>query len=439
MRKLALIITLLINLCIGADDIDNWRVQPIATEQVLYTAADPENVFVATPGIVVCPAGRIVATVQVSGKGVENIPEVKKGGRTYIYTSDDHGETWKYQRNVDLMHGRPFVAGDKLVIMGHMGDLRVTVSEDWGNSWSEMSELTEGRRWHASATGILHDNGYVYIALEDRIYNDTKAWYGAELAPILLRGKIASDLTKKENWTIWPAPAFKDVINDRELETHFGLPFHPSFYPDRYFYPDAGRRNASPMGWLETNVVKIYDPHHYFHDPEGKTFHLVMRASTGLTNIACIAKCVVKSDGALATELEKAPSGKKLLFTQMPGGHMRFHILYDKPSGLYWLLNTQSTDSMTRPQYLSADRFGGPDNERHRLQLHFSKNLFDWCFAGLVAVGPSEKEARHYASMDIDGDDLVILSRSANKDAESAHNGNIITFHKIKNFRRLIY
>ncbi len=431
--------TLLINLCAFAGDIDTWHVQPIATEQVFYTAADPENVFVATPGIVVCPTGRIVAIMQVSGKGIDSIPEVKKGGRTFVYTSDDHSETWTHQANLDMMHARPFVAGNKVYIIGQMHDVRISRSDDWGKTWSEAVELTEGESWHASANTVLHDGGYVYLTLEKRVCNDSSAWPVAELAPILFRGKVSQDLTKKENWDLWSAPVFKDVINDKELETYFGIPFQPAFYPDRYYLPDAGKRSASPIGWLETNVVKIYDPHHYFYDPQGQAIHLLMRANTGLTNIACIAKCVVKPDGSLVTELEQAPSGKDLLFVPLPGGHMRFHVIYDKPSGLYWLLSTQSTDSMTKAQYLPADRFGGPDNERRRLQLHFSKNLFDWCFAGLVAVGPSEKEARHYASMDVDGDDLVILSRSGDKNAQSSHNGNVITFHKITNFRRLIY
>ena len=80
-----------------------------------------------------------------------------------------------------------------------------------------------------------------------------------------------------------------------------------------------------------------------------------------------------------------------------------------------------------------------PDNERRRMQLHFSKNMVDWCFAGIVSIGPGEIAARHYASMIIDGDDLHILSRSGNMRAKSAHNGNIITFHTVRDFRELVY
>ena len=118
---------------------------------------------------------------------------------------------------------------------------------------------------------------------------------------------------------------------------------------------------------------------------------------------------------------------------------MRFHILYDDKTKLFWLLSTQATDSMTRAEKLDKERFNLPYDERQRMVLHFSKNLVDWCFAGLVAKGDSPKQARHYACMDIDGDDLIILSRSGDADAKSAHDGNIITFHRVKNFRDLVY
>jgi hypothetical protein len=114
-------------------------------------------------------------------------------------------------------------------------------------------------------------------------------------------------------------------------------------------------------------------------------------------------------------------------------------VLDDAPTRLYWLLGSQATDSVRRADRLPAERFDLPNNERHRLVLHFSTNLVDWCFAGLVAKTDSPREARHYASMDIDGEDLVILSRSGDARAKSAHDGNLITFHRVKSFRSLVY
>ena len=118
---------------------------------------------------------------------------------------------------------------------------------------------------------------------------------------------------------------------------------------------------------------------------------------------------------------------------------MKFHILYDEITQLFWLLSTQTTDSMTRAELLPKDRFNLPYNERHRLQLHFSRNCIDWCFAGLVTKTDSPRQARHYASMVIDGDDLLVLSRSGDERAANAHNGNMITFHRIRDFRQLVY
>jgi hypothetical protein len=118
---------------------------------------------------------------------------------------------------------------------------------------------------------------------------------------------------------------------------------------------------------------------------------------------------------------------------------MKFHILYDDETSLFWLLSTQATDSMTRAECLPPDRYNLPNNERRRLTLHFSKNCIDWCFAGLVAVGPCEKCSRHYASMVFDKDDIVVLSRSGDECASNPHDGNLITLHRVPDFRALVY
>ena len=54
-----------------------------------------------------------------------------------------------------------------------------------------------------------------------------------------------------------------------------------------------------PMGWLETNVVQITDPHHQWFDPQQRTFHLFLRAHTGGTGYAAIAQVVENDDGTM--------------------------------------------------------------------------------------------------------------------------------------------
>lgn len=118
---------------------------------------------------------------------------------------------------------------------------------------------------------------------------------------------------------------------------------------------------------------------------------------------------------------------------------MKFHILYDEISGYYWLLSTQATDSMIRPDCMPQDRWGLPNNERQRLQLFFSKNCWDWCFAALIDRCDQPNMSRQYASMIISGDDLCILCRSGDERARNAHNSNMITFSRIHHFRELLY
>ena len=109
------------------------------------------------------------------------------------------------------------------------------------------------------------------------------------------------------------------------------------------------------------------------------------------------------------------------------------------------LLNTGESisnyvdDSMIKKNLAPVDRTGDPANQRDKLALYFSKNAVDWSFAGFVACGKSEKEARSYASMIIEGKDLLVLSRSGDEHAESSHNTDMITLHRVKNFRDLIY
>lgn len=415
-------------------------IRPLANDFVAVAESpDPQGMPLYTPSILRLDDGRLVAAYERGGTGRSaNAPYA------FVLTSDDHGRTWVQRGALRMTHARLFVAGKSIYYLGQKGDLQVARSDDRGETWSAQVALTTGQSWHQSACNVWHARGNVYLVMERRVGRENKAWPVGSLAPVLMRAREDADLRKRESWTFASELVFSDLIpgyrqNEPALE-YFGVPFFPQAYPDRHpVATTPKRRTNSPMGWLETNVVQITDPDHLWFDPSGHTFHLFMRAHTAGTGYAALAKVVEQPDGTMTTQLERAPSGKTMLFLPMPGGQMRFHVCYDPKTKLYWLLGSQATDSMTRPDRLPAERYDLPNNERHRLVLHFSKNMVDWCFAGAVAITASPKEARHYASMDIDGDDLVILSRSGDARAKSAHDGNLITFHRVTNFRDLVY
>jgi hypothetical protein len=415
-------------------------IRPLANDFVAVgTSSDPKNIPLYTPSILALPGGRLVSAYERGGTA-----RAKNAAYAFIQTSDDHGKTWTQRGALRMTHARVFAAGKSLYYLGQKGDLQVARSDDRGETWSEQVALTKGQSWHQSACNVWHANGNVYLVMERRTSTENKAWPVGALAPVLMRAREDADLTKRESWTFASELVFSDLIagykqNAPALEM-FGVPFFKQGYPDRApVATTPKRRTMSPMGWLETNVVQITDPNHVWFDASGHTFHLFMRAHTGGTGYAALAKVVENADGTMTTQLERAPSGQTMLFLPMPGGQMRFHVNYDEKTKLYWLLSSQATDSMTRPDRLPDERYDLPNNERHRLVIHFSKNMVDWCFAGVVAITPSPKQARHYASMDIDENDLVILSRSGDERAKSAHDGNLITFHRVKNFRELVY
>ena len=420
---------------------DDWMVSPLAQECVeVLRSDDPQRLFCYSPGIAVLD-GRLIATSGFGGPGAADLPGPKgeRGGSMWqgrVLTSDDGGRTWTQRTTFPFLHARPFVAGGRLCVLGHAGDLTIIASDDAGETWTDPVRLTDGQSWHQAPCNVHYASGCVYLTMERRTAMRAKGWPVSEMAPVLMRGRSEADLTRRENWTFASELTFAEAARDADLDC-FGVPFYPGAYPD--VHEAAPGRTSAPIGWLESNVVQFVDPDHIWHDRSGKTFHLWMRAHTGGVGFAAVARVVESDDGTMTTSLQTAPSGRTMLYVPCPGGQMKFHILYDEPSERFWLLSTQATDSMTRPDRLPDDRYNLPNNERRRLQLHVSTNCIDWCFAGLVAVGSEDRASRHYASMAIDGDTLHILSRSGDARARNPHDGNLITYHRIDDFRRLIY
>ena len=423
---------------LGSDNLAS-PIRPLAQEHIVVAESSlPESNYLYTPSILRLQSGRLLAAFEFGGGAYKK--ENPKFAQ--ILLSDDGGKNWTLRNQNDIGFGRLFKAGNTVYYLGQRhGNIHIMRSTDDGLTWGNPVRITEGMSWHQSACNILKKDGNIYLVMERRTQKGV-AWGVAALAPVLMRARENDSLINRNAWTYASEIAYQDIIpgfkENRPQIDYFGIPFQKQNYPGSLTL--APGRKMAPMGWLETNIAQIKDPNHIWYDPKGKTIHLLLRTHTGgTTNYANLLKVVENNDGTMTTTLETAPSGKKLLYIPMPGGHMRFHILYDEQTKLYWLLSSQSTDSTIRVEKMPKDRVGLGNNERNRLVLHFSKNLIDWCFAGLVAIGPSNKQSRHYASMDFDGEDLIILSRSGDARAKSAHDGNLITFHRVKNFRRLIY
>lgn len=430
-------------------------VRALAQDHVeIGRSRDTVNEPLYTPYILCGRRGRLIASYEYGNLEKKGGDKTKPNAR--IATSDDGGRTWIERAREFMTHGRLFKgAGDTVYYLGSRRYPRIMRSDDNGTTWGSAAMLindrvASGYDWYDKGS-VWYDKGRVYLGITHRVLDRGQGWPPADYAPVVMRGRLDADLTKVENWTFSDEFSMAQLIpgfeSNRFPWDYFGVPFYPQRYPACTViaepkHPVTGEpivRDFSPIGFLEPNLVKITDPEHFWYDPTGKTYHILARMHTGGTGYAALLKAVEQEDGSIKMMCETVPSGKKCLFIPLPGGQMYFHICYDPAMKLYWLASTQATNSMTRVETMTPDRMSLPYNERQRLVLHYSKNLIDWCFAGLVAKAEAPTQARHYASMDIDGDDLVLVSRSGDRESRNAHDGNIVTFHRIRNFRELVY
>ena len=381
----------------------------VASEVVIAESPAPDSVFLYTPGIVEGFDGRLVVSVDYGGPGTSvldgarsDFGDYKSGNQIRVLLSDDNGKTWRETSSrIPMMHEILFKAGKSLYMIGHSGRLLITRSDDNGETWSEPSVLCPEPRWHQSCTPVDIHDGKVTLVYEKWV-SDGHPWPG--VGPVLMQAKVDDDLTEASSWK------FSDLYNpDEDMEAS-----RPSGIP----LTDPGK-----AGILETNVIRVYDEKNPFYDPSGKSVVLMMRASVGLPDIGVMMRGVEKPDGSLAVE-KLTKNGREMYFAHIPGADLKFYVVYDPESRLYWLLHSQMDGRM---------------NYRRRLALSYSPDLLKWTFAGLVAVGPADNAARHYASMIIHGDDLLIVSRSGDERARNSHDGNLVTFHRVKDFRSLIY
>jgi len=381
----------------------------IATEKVIAESPDPSGIFLYTPAIVEGFDGRFVVAVDYGGPGTwqldgptSDFGDYVAGNQIRVLLSDDEGETWRDPgARIPMMHEILFKAGKSLYMIGHSGRLLITRSDDNGETWSEPSVLCGQPRWHQSCGAVDIHDGKVTLVYEKWL-EEGHPWPG--VGPVLMQAEVDADLTKAANWK------FSELYNP-DVDIASSVPSG---------IPASKVRNA---GILETNVVRIYDENSFFYDPSGRSVVLMMRAQTGFEDIGVMLRGYEDEDGKLKIgKLRKKQH--ELFYVHIPGANLKFHVCYDPVTKLYWMVHSQISGTMA---------------QRRRLALSYSPDLLRWTFAGLVAVGPADNAARHYATMMIHGDDIYIVSRSGDLRAKNAHDNNLTTFHKVKDFRNLVY
>jgi hypothetical protein len=362
--------------------------------EVVSRSPDPANIWLGSPSLTVLPSGRLVATYQTFCRSKDANEHL-----TYVCISDDHGQTWqKTAEELKIIWATVFVIGERLWLIGvhhYNRDIVITFCDDGGYAWTPISTLFEGF-YSGAPTPVVRRGNTIYHAFE------TCVGIRTEWKSLVVAGDLSKDLARPEAW---------------RMSNHVPFPGVPSVLTQSR-YPEL----TDDDSWLEGNVVLI----------DNKLRVHLRSIIDGHTTAGIMPVCSLDDDG-------QTMDYRFDVFYPVPGAQGKFFIVHDKAGGLFWTAVNLPADVWQDPRPLVDAGFKpAPGDERRVLVLQFSVNALNWFPAGYIAIAPSMLESFSYPSLLIDGNDLLVLARSGIGDNENQHDTNLITFHRVRNFRSLV-
>ena len=311
------------------------------------------------------------------------------------------------------MAALPFEEGTPFVLDGQMlmfvqetshKDFQIVSSDDGGSNWSPPQTVVEGPIWNTSTAMVVHPDT-LYSAMD---YD----WPGDNH-----KGKVMVRLDRSKSPLDPDAWSMSNIVHRPELPSSLTRNLFP---PGES--PQLSSNAVSRFTWSEPNTVEVGG------------------------RIRVFTRCTIDdfATAHIAGVLDYDPQANRLSFTQFtswPGAQVKFYVLHDRPQGMYWMLGNLVTNSQDLLGWGERMRetayYGGPGNERRWLFLHYSIDCLNWFPAGCVARWPGHVHRSFmYPSAVIDGDDLVVMSRTS-RDAPNQHDADLCTVHRIRDFRGL--
>ncbi len=309
---------------------------------------------------------------------------------TLIYESHDNGKSWKYLTELfPSFWTRLFVHKGELYALScstEYGDLLIGKSNDGGKTFCTPTVLLRGGNGKHGSAGV-HKNPQPIVYFDGRIWNTLEwgNWAQGYHAPMVMSAPEDSDLLCASSWS------FSEPIKfDTSWE---GVP--------------AGTTTGNIEGCLLETGGKLYN-----------MMRFDMHRMT--PNYGYITAYEVN------TQDPEAPL-KYHSLVKYPANHTKFEMKYDKMSRKYYSLGSK---------ILSSDKAAG----RNVLTLFVSDDGFDWKEVKDIIDRRNEDIAKvgfQYVDFLFDGDDIIFLCRTADCKATNFHDSNFMTFHRIKDFRKL--
>jgi hypothetical protein len=377
--------------------------QPLAQDySVIWHNPDPEY-YVEGSGLLHRGGGEWLAVVPVVPRVEWSAERRAAYSRTHLVRSLDGGQSWTPIAELPYYSAVPFQHGESVYLFAMTGgtqfrndDLLLLRSDDGGHTWSDPITLFAGHFWNCH-TGMVIREQRLYWAVDDLSY-------GRLRGPRIVTGDLTADLMTPSAWRLSNPVPFPGI-------------------PDALINPRFADRNQSSQ-YLEPNVIEVNGAVRVLATvkPNGQT-------TTGL----CAVLDVTDNGGSV-----------ELAFTQyhpMPGGQLKFCVIWDEVSRLFWATVNLAVDGQGRfeSQFAAGDddrRFAAGGNDRRFLMLMYGMDGLNWFPAGCVARAGRLEQSFMYARPVIDGDDLGIISRTSVA-APNRHDADHATFHRVRNFRAL--
>ncbi len=392
----------------GSGEVRDQTGGPLAQDYSIIFHNPDRELYVEGCGLIKLPDGILVAVVPVVTRG--DFREKRADYNIYIVQSTDGGLNWQQVSKLPYYSAVPWMLNGKLYLFAMTGDLRASggseyrnddllllSSEEAGESWSDPVTLFKGHFWNCH-TGMVFRDNKLYWAVDDLA--------AGPRGPQVVCCNLASDPMNPDSWRISNSVP-RPEIPEKLINSRF------AYLPHKY---------------LEPNVIDVY----------------------GKLRVMMAVKPAKQSTAGLGAILDLEDNGKDLdlRFTQFhprPGGQLKFFILWDEESQLFWSTGNLVVDSQDTFDWWekAADegvysgaggKLGG--NDRRFLMLFYGKDGMNWFQAGCVAKAGEISQSFMYATAVVDGNDLIIISRSS-IDAPNQHDADHATFHRVKNFREL--
>jgi hypothetical protein len=374
---------------------------PLAQDYtVVFHNPDPEY-YVEGPGLVRLDDGALVAVVPVVPR--EQWSEERRAAHsvTHILRSGDGGKTWQALADLPFYSAAPWVDRGTLYLFANKpglgkarnADLLLLRSSDGGKTWSEPVTLFKGYYWNCH-TAMVQRDGQIYWATDDMSF-------GMNRGPRLVAGDLSGDPMDPKAWRLSAPVKFPGAPE---------LLWNPKFV-------------EQPSQYLEPNVIEV--------NGQLRVLAAVKMKRPSVTNLCAI--------------LDATDDGTKLdlkfnHYGAMPGGNLKFCVLRDDATKLFWATANLAVDSEGVFDWAEKSKTHGaykvPGFDRRFLMLLYSADGLNWFQAGCVAQAAKLSQSFMYARPVIDGDDLAIIARSSIH-APNQHDADTATFHRVRHFRSL--